>query len=105
MIEQKLKIIELFDMYGNLLTNLKRDILNDYYLEDNSLNEIAQNYNISKQAVHDNISKAIEKLEYFENNLHFLEKKNLNIQFITELNEREFISDIACKKIISKLSE
>ena len=41
----------LLDFYGELLTRHQLNIMNDYFRDDLSMNEIAYNYEISKAAV------------------------------------------------------
>ena len=52
-------------------------ILNDYYNNDLSLSEIAQNYDITRQAVRDIIKKGEKKLFEYEEKLGFM-KRTLN---------------------------
>lgn len=48
----------LFDCYGELLTPRQKDIFDQYINEDYSLSEIAENNDVSRQAVHDAINRA-----------------------------------------------
>ena len=73
-IEQNLQLCKLFDAYGALLSQSQRDVLGDYLLFDLTGSEIAENKNISRQAVKDSVNKAIKKLEKLEKSLHFVEK-------------------------------
>ena len=56
----------LFDLYGGVLTQKQRDFFQYYYEEDLSLAEIAQNEGITRQGVHDAISRAEETLREME---------------------------------------
>ena len=60
----------LFDIYGNLLTKKERETFRDYYQEDLSLSEIALENNISRAAVQKTVKNVLEKLKYYEENLH-----------------------------------
>lgn len=75
--EEKIKIGILFGIYGELLTEKQYELLNDYYNNDLSLSEIAENNNITRQAVNDVINKGKNKLIEIEEKLFFL-KKMLN---------------------------
>ncbi len=66
-IENNLKIIKLIDIYGDLLTTKQLKIMKDYYFENLSLVEIAENLQISRQAVRDSISKSLKILDNYEN--------------------------------------
>lgn len=58
-----LEISELLEIYGGLLTDKQRDVMQLYYNEDLSLGEIGQELSISRQAIHDTVKKS-EKLLY-----------------------------------------
>jgi predicted DNA-binding protein YlxM (UPF0122 family) len=45
-----------------------------YYLDDHSLGEIAEEYEVSRQAVYDNIKRTETMLEEYENKLQLLER-------------------------------
>ncbi len=62
MIEKKLQISKLIDFYGKLLSSRQLSIMKAYHEDDLSLSEIAENLNISRQAVLDNIKRAEEFL-------------------------------------------
>ena len=66
---------ELFDYYQELLTLKEKDIFTDYYLEDLSLQEIADNLHISKSAVGKKVKIVENKLIEYENKLHLKAKK------------------------------
>ena len=72
--KDRLKYIELFDVYSNLLTKHQIRILNDYLNEDFSMAEIAQNYNISKSAVSDLIIRSFNQLKQYDSKLKLLNK-------------------------------
>lgn len=58
-----------------------------YYLEDNSLGEIAEEYNISRQAVYDNIKRTEQMLEQYEEKLLLFQKFQERQQLINQLKE------------------
>ena len=73
-IEKNVKISILCDLYGKLLTEKQLELLNDYYNRDLSLSEIAENNNITRQAVRDNIKKGEKKLFEYEEKLLFMKR-------------------------------
>lgn len=75
--EEKVKISMLYEFYGPLLTEKQCELINDYYNNDLSLSEIAENNNITRQAVRDNIKKGEKKLFEYEEKLNFM-KRTLN---------------------------
>ena len=63
----------LFDLYGSLLTEKEQDTFRDYYQEDLSLAEIAEENNVSRAAVQKTVKNVLEKLNYYEETLHMFE--------------------------------
>lgn len=53
-----LQMTLLFDYYGDLLTERQRMCFDLRHNQDLSLTEIAQELNVSRQGVHDNLSRA-----------------------------------------------
>ncbi|MGI6178325.1 MAG: YlxM family DNA-binding protein [Eubacterium sp.] len=62
----------LFDLYGGLLTDRKRAILEMHHENDMSLSEIADELNISRAAVYDSLKSAEKSLEDYESRLSLL---------------------------------
>lgn len=75
--EMNIKISILLEIYGKLLTQKQFDLLNDYYNNDLSLAEIAENENITRQAVRDNLKKGERKLFNFEEKLGIMKKNKM----------------------------
>jgi len=74
LMDNKVKISVLCEIYGNLLTDKQLAILEDYYNMDLSLSEIAENHSITRQAVRDVIKKGENRLFEFEEKLGFMKK-------------------------------
>lgn len=62
------------DMYGRLLTERQRELLSWYYDLDLSLGEIAEQEQVSRQAVHDLLRRALAALERYERGLGLAER-------------------------------
>ena len=75
--EKNVKVSILCELYGKLLTEKQYEFLNDYYNNDLSLSEIAENNGITRQAVRDNLKKGEKKLFEYEEKLLFM-KRTLN---------------------------
>lgn len=91
--EEKIKMSILCGIYGKLLTEKQCEILDDYYNNDFSLSEIAENNDITRQAVKDVINKATTKLLEYEEKLLFmnklLEQEKIVENIIQELRKSE----------------
>ena len=72
--EKNVKVSMLCEVYGNLSTKKQLSILQDYYDKDLSLSEIAQNQEITRQAVRDIIKKGENKLFELEEKLGIMKK-------------------------------
>lgn len=68
--EKHVKTAILLDLYGALLTDKQAEALDLYYNEDLSLSEIAENTHVTRQAVHDAISKGERMLLELEEKTH-----------------------------------
>lgn len=94
----------LCEIYGKLLTEKQYNAIDDYYNNDMSLSEIAENTNISRQAVRDLIKKGEEKLFEYEKILKIMEKTQQNektLQLIfAQLSE---IAEISSEKRVEKI--
>jgi predicted DNA-binding protein YlxM (UPF0122 family) len=75
MIDKVTKVVNLYDLYGTLLTQRQRELVEMYYFDDWSLAEIAENLGVSRQAVHDNLRRAEEQLDSYERALGLLESQ------------------------------
>lgn len=67
--------VNLFDYYGDLFTDKQKEYFIDYYFNNLTLQEIAENNNVSRNAVHKNIKDINKKLEYYESKLNLYSNK------------------------------
>ena len=81
----------LYDFYGDLLPDNKKQVFEDYVLNDLSLSEIAEHMNISRQGVHDIVKRCTQELKDYEEKLSLL-KKFTNIKQM--LNSIKNVCDI-----------
>lgn len=66
MLEKTEAMNRLLDRYGRLLTDKQLSYMIDYYEEDLSLGEIAENHAVSRQAIYDSIKKTEQLLTRYE---------------------------------------
>jgi uncharacterized protein len=59
-----------------------------YYLDDYSLGEIAEEYQVSRQAVYDNIKRTEAMLEEYEKKLRLFEKFQQRQQILQQLRSK-----------------
>lgn len=99
--EEKVKISILLEIYGNLLTSKQYDFMDYYYNQDLSLSEIADNNDITRQAVNTILIKSKKKLEQYEKKLQFMQKQKSIKKEAEELERTKL--DNNQKKIIKKI--
>ena len=68
-VDRKVALSWLMAFYGGMLTEKQREVLTLHCEEDLSLGEIAQEAGISRQGVHDMITRAAQKLSDMEDKL------------------------------------
>lgn len=85
--DKKIYLNNLYDYYSDLFTDKQKNYFEDYYFNDLSLSEIAENNNVSRNAVHSQIKIMESKLEYYEKILGLYEKANKIRNIITDLDD------------------
>ena len=108
--DKHIEVSILWEIYGKLLTKKQYDVLNDYYNNDLSLSEIAENNKISRQGVRDIIKKGENKLFDYEEKLKIMEKNTINertIQLVlAQLSKiQENSSDKKVEKILNEVQK
>ena len=104
--EKLVKLGILFDFYGKLLSQKQYDIIELYYMDDLSLAEIAQELEISRQAVFDTLKRAEEKLNNYEKQLKLVEKFYKSQESIIRIKEiAEEIKSLSQDKVAKKAEE
>ncbi|WP_088809525.1 MULTISPECIES: putative DNA-binding protein [Listeria] len=98
----------LFDFYQGLLTEKQKAYISLYYLDDFSLGEIAEEFEVSRQAVYDNIKRTEEGLENYEKKLGMLEKyirREALLKKLSEQLEKEPFFDKNIERMLTELKE
>ena len=85
--EKNVEISVLCELYGKALTEKQYEVLTDYYNNDLSLSEIAENNNITRQAVRDIIKKGENKLYELEENISLMKKVLAEEKIVSNIRE------------------
>ncbi|HHQ0378002.1 TPA: putative DNA-binding protein [Listeria innocua] len=97
MFEKTNRMNLLFDFYQELLTTKQKSYVSFYYLDDYSLGEIAEEFEVSRQAIYDNIKRTEESLEKYEEKLGMLRKyqqrEKLFNQLEAQLTQKNFLDE------------
>ncbi|WP_426353783.1 putative DNA-binding protein [Exiguobacterium sp. R-39] len=83
----------LIDFYQELLTPKQRNYMSLYYLDDFSLGEIADEFEVSRQAVYDNIKRTEAMLEQYEERLSLFEKYEQRKILLDQLKQLDLPSE------------
>lgn len=94
--DKNIYLINLYDIYGSLLTKKQQNYFEEYYFDNLSLKEISENYNVTRNAIFNVLKETEEKLEFYE--------KNLNI-YLKNKKIKELIRDTNLKEEIEKIIE
>lgn len=97
--DKNVKMSILLEIYGNILTKKQADTVDLYYNDNLSLAEIAENLNITRQGVRENLIKAENKMLELEEKLGLLKKRQDREKLINEI-----ISKIDNKEIKEKIA-
>lgn len=87
MLEKTTRMNYLYDFYQSLLTPKQRSYMSLYYLDDFSLGEIAEEYDVSRQAVYDNIKRTEAMLEEYEEKLLLFQKFQERSKLLVKIKE------------------
>ena len=72
--DDRIRFCSLYEIYGALLTEKQRQCLELYFCEDYSLAEVAEEMQVSRQAIHDLLRRVEQTLEHYETMLGFLQR-------------------------------
>lgn len=97
--EKDLGLIELFELYKDLLTERQQELFSCYYLYDLSLSEISEPEGKTRQNVYESLKKVKEKLNGYEKALK-LRERNLELK---EVADKLSCTDVELSKKILEI--
>ncbi|MGE8204112.1 putative DNA-binding protein [Heyndrickxia sp. NPDC080065] len=98
MLEKTTRMNYLYDFYQSLLTPKQRSYMSLYYLDDFSLGEIAEEYEVSRQAVFDNIKRTESMLEEYEEKLllfHKFQERKVILEKMKKAQETSSLEELS----------
>ncbi len=98
----------LSDYYGSLLSKRQREVVSLYYEDNWSLSEIAEEFGISRQGVHDALHAAEKALAQYEAKLGLLKKEQERakaLRHVEDLLSLAPVKDAWLKDLSSAVSE
>ena len=88
---------DLFDLYGELLTDKQQIYFKEYYFNNLSYGEIDTEYGVSRNAIFHQLQLIEKKLDFFEEKLNLYSKKqkiNDIIDLIDNKKARRIMKDL-----------
>ena len=105
----KIYLNEIYIYYKELFTEKQQMYFEDYYMNDLSLSEIAENYDISRNAVHNQLKIVEEKILYYEETLGLKKKKEEINKLLKDKDEEGTLAfdypDKVDEKTLDKINE
>lgn len=107
-LEKNEKLASLYAYYGELLTKGQQNYFEDYYYNDLSLGEIAENHEVSRQAVYDNLKRSTKALKKYEDTLHFQKEYKEMGELVSQIsvdlnNDKKKQAKEKLEKLLQKL--
>ena len=87
-------ICRLIDVYGNVLSERQKDVVDLYYNEDLSLAEISEHCGITRQGVRDAIRHGVDTLKTLEDALGFIKRSEAISERVLEIQQSDDIDRI-----------
>ena len=94
-----LYVSALLDVYGSFLSEKQQALTEYYYNDDLSLAEIAEQYDISRQGVHDAIKRGEELLVGYEKTLGLEAQQKAQLEMLTEFKSQALDVLNECRKV------
>ncbi len=92
--EDVLYFNELYDLYGDLLTDKQKEYFEEYYFNNLSYSEMAENFDVSRNAIFKQLHITTDKLEEYEKVLGLLEKKKKLLSIIEKVEDKKLKEEL-----------
>ena len=92
--DKYLYLNELYDFYKELFTNKQQEYFEDYYFENLSLSEIAENNEVSRNAVFNQLKIVEKKLYEYEEKLKLKTKKEQIKELLKECIDDKLLEKV-----------
>ena len=84
-----IKYTYLFDYYGELFTDKQKEYFEDYYFNNLSFSEMAEDYDVSRNATFKQVHIVCEKLDEYESKLKLYDKRNELLKISSKIDNEE----------------
>lgn len=86
-LDNRIYLINLYDYYKELLTDKQKEYFEGYYFDNMSLQELSEEYDVSRNAIHKQVKETEEKLLDYEKKLRLYGKRLEILKIIEPLQE------------------
>jgi len=84
----------LYDLYGSLLTEKQKEYFEDYYFHNLSFSEMAEDYDVSRNAAFKQVHIVMQKLDEYEEKLKLFEKKRKINEISKQLKDEKLKEEL-----------
>lgn len=105
-IEKTIRMNVLFSFYKKMLTSKQASYMSDYYENDYTLAEIADNHDVSRQAIYDSIKRTEATLNQYEEKLKLVEEFENRQEIIDKIQKyikHHYPNDQELMLLVSKI--
>ena len=102
-LQKNITLIALYDIYQDLLTDKQKHYFEGYYFDDLSITELSENFDVSRNAVHDQLKRTINKLQDLETKLKLYAHNKTRASLYKKIQEQT--NDESILNIIEELKK
>lgn len=95
LLDKSMDLINLYDIYQDLLTEKQKAYFEQYYFDDFSITEISENLEVSRNAVHDQLKRAVQKIHDLEDKLQLHKSHKTRVDLIQQIQQKNTDQTIA----------
>ena len=92
--EDRFYLNVLYDYYGELLTDKQKEYFEEYYFNNLSYAEMAEDFDVSRNAIFKQVHITTDKLEEYEKVLGLLEKKKKLLEIIEKVDDKKLKEEL-----------
>jgi len=101
LLDKSIDLINLYDFYQDLLTDKQKAYFEQYYFDDFSITEISENYEVSRNAVHDQLKRTVQKIYDLEDKLHLQQTAKVRTELLHTIQEKNTNKEV--EKLLEEL--
>ena len=92
--KEEVYLASLYDYYKGLLTEKQREYFEDYYFDNMSFSEMAEDYEVSRNAAFKQVHIVMEKLDEYESKLQLYKKRNELLKISSKIDDEKIKEEL-----------